>query len=160
MTLYHGSDVPVERPAIIRQNRFLDFGFGFYTTTNRDQAVAFAHKTAQRRKSPTAVVSVYHVDENVAFRECRVLRFDSADERWLEFVAQNRAGSYSGPEYDLIFGAVANDDVYRTLTLYTTGVLSHQQTIEALKVRRLYNQLVFASEHSLSYLRFVQKELV
>jgi len=24
------------QPKLIRQNRYLDFGFGFYTTTNRD----------------------------------------------------------------------------------------------------------------------------
>ena len=42
MILYHGSNVIVEQPKLIRQNRYLDFGFGFYTTTNRDQAVNFA----------------------------------------------------------------------------------------------------------------------
>ena len=36
MILYHGSNVIVEQPKLIRQNRYLDFGFGFYTTTNRD----------------------------------------------------------------------------------------------------------------------------
>ena len=35
MILYHGSNVIVEQPKLIRQNRYLDFGFGFYTTTNR-----------------------------------------------------------------------------------------------------------------------------
>ena len=35
MTVYHGSNVIVEKPKLIPQNRYLDFGFGFYTTTNR-----------------------------------------------------------------------------------------------------------------------------
>lgn len=35
MILYHGSNVVVSQPKLIPQNRFLDFGFGFYTTTNR-----------------------------------------------------------------------------------------------------------------------------
>ena len=34
MILYHGSNVIVDKPKLIQQNRFLDFGFGFYTTTN------------------------------------------------------------------------------------------------------------------------------
>ena len=34
MILYHGSNVIVEHPKLVKQNRFLDFGFGFYTTTN------------------------------------------------------------------------------------------------------------------------------
>lgn len=32
MLLYHGSNVVVSEPKLIQQNRFLDFGFGFYTT--------------------------------------------------------------------------------------------------------------------------------
>ncbi|UZD42433.1 DUF3990 domain-containing protein [Selenomonas sputigena] len=39
MVLYHGSNATVEHPRLIKQNRYLDFGFGFYTTTNRAQAV-------------------------------------------------------------------------------------------------------------------------
>ena len=55
----------------------------------------------------------------------------------------------------MIFGPVANDDVYTTFTLYTTGVLSKEQTLEALKIKKLYNQLVFTSEEALSYLKFI-----
>ena len=160
MTVYHGSDVVVEHPVIVNRNRFLDFGFGFYTTTNREQAVAFAHKVSQRRKTRTAIVNVYNVDEQLAFSECSTLRFDGADDKWLDFVVQNRNGIYIGQHYDLIFGAVANDDVYRTLTLYTAGVLSKQQTLEALKVCKLYNQLVFTTDRALCYLQFIRKELV
>lgn len=44
MTLFHGSNTAVERPRLIEQNRFLDFGFGFYTTTNRAQAETLLKK--------------------------------------------------------------------------------------------------------------------
>ena len=133
MILYHGSNVIVEQPKLIRQNRYLDFGFGFYTTTNRDQAVNF---------------------------ECSILRFDEPGEAWLDFVAENRQGTYQGKQHDLIYGAVANDDVYRTITLYMTGVLDKEQTLAALKIRKLFNQLVFATEKSLQYLHFEGRELV
>ncbi|NLS85528.1 MAG: DUF3990 domain-containing protein [Ruminococcaceae bacterium] len=33
MIVYHGSTVIVSKPLIIQQDRYLDFGFGFYTTT-------------------------------------------------------------------------------------------------------------------------------
>ena len=56
MILYHGSNVIVEQPKLIRQNRYLDFGFGFYTTTNRDQAVNFAQKVTDRRKTGAATL--------------------------------------------------------------------------------------------------------
>ncbi len=160
MILYHGSNVIVNQPKLIRQNRYLDFGFGFYTTTNREQAVNFAQKVTDRRKMGEATLNIYSVNEAVAFQECKVLQFDSPDEAWLDFVAANRQGTYQGEKYDLIYGAVANDDVYRTIALYMTGVLDKEQTLSSLKIRKLFNQLVFATEKSLQYLKFEGRELV
>jgi hypothetical protein len=160
MILYHGSNVTVDHPKLIRQNRYLDFGFGFYTTTNRDQAVNFAQKVTDRRKTGAATLNIYSVDETEAFKACSLLSFDSPDEAWLDFVAANRQGSYQGKDYDLIYGAVANDDVYRTITLYMTGLLNKEQALTALKIRKLFNQLVFATEKSLKYLCFEGRELV
>ena len=154
MILYHGSNVIVDQPKLIRQNRYLDFGFGFYTTTNREQAVNFAQKVTDRRKMGEATLNIYSVNEAVAFQECKVLQFDSPDEAWLDFVAANRQGTYQGEKYDLIYGAVANDDVDRTIALYMTGVLDKEQTLSSLKIRKLFNQLVFATEKSLQYLKF------
>ena len=160
MILYHGSNVIVDQPKLIRQNRYLDFGFGFYTTTNREQAVNFAQKVTDRRKMGEATLNIYSVNEAVAFQECKVLQFDSPDEAWLDFVAANRQGTYQGEKYDLIYGAVANDDVYRTIALYMTGVLDKEQTLSSLKIRKLFNLLVFATEKSLQYLKFEGRELV
>lgn len=156
MLLYHGSNVIVSDPKLVPQKRFLDFGFGFYTTTNQNQAVSFAEKVYRRRKEGAQVVNVYEINEEIAFSECSVLRFDTPDEAWLDFVSQNRAGRYTGKKIDLIFGPVANDDVYMTFNLYTTGVLTKEQTLEALKIKKVYNQLVFTSEKSLHYLNFIR----
>ena len=160
MVLYHGSNMAVEKPGIIAQNRFLDFGFGFYTTTNFDQAKNFAQKVTERRKTGRPIVNIYSIDKEKAFSECSLCSFDGTDEKWLDFVSANRNGIYDGPKYDLIYGAVANDDVYRTLTLYMTGVLTKKQTLEALKVKKLFDQLVFATEHSLEYIHFEEIKLL
>lgn len=160
MILYHGSNVTVDHPKLIRQNRYLDFGYGFYTTTNREQAVNFAQKVTERRKNGAAMLNIYSVDEAVAFKECSLLHFDSPNEAWLDFVAQNRQGTYNGKQHDMIYGAVANDDVYRTITLYMTGILDKKQTLDALKIKKLFDQLVFATEISLRYLHFEGSELV
>ncbi len=154
MIIYHGSNVTVAKPELIKQNRFLDFGFGFYTTTNRAQAIGFAEKVTRRKKDGVKTVNVYEIDEKTAFSSCSLLRFDAPDEAWLNFVSENRSGNYTGAAYDFVFGPVANDDVYTTFTLYTAGVLTKEQTLEALKVKKLYNQLVFTSEKALSFLTF------
>lgn len=154
MILYHGSNLTVSKPKLVIQNRFLDFGYGFYTTTNIKQAVGFAEKVTKRRKEGIPTVSIYEIDESKAFKECSVLRFDAPNEEWLNFVSENRAGNYSGKLYDFIYGPVANDDVYTTFTLYTAKILTKEQTIEALKIKKLYNQLVLTSTKSLDYLKF------
>ncbi len=155
MIVYHGSNVVVSKPMLIEQNRFLDFGFGFYATANKNQAIGFAEKVTRRRREGKKCVSVYETDESKAFAECSVLRFDKPDEAWLDFVSDNRSGNYTGEKYDFIFGPVADDDVYTTFALFSAGVLTKEQTLEALKIKKLYNQLVLSSKKALSYLKFI-----
>ena len=83
MILYHGSNVVVSEPKLISQNRFLNFGFGFYTTTNKAQAISFADKVFRRRGEGDKIISIYELDEQTAFAECSLLRFDAPDEAWL-----------------------------------------------------------------------------
>ena len=125
------------------------------------EAVNFAQKVTRRRKKGKATLNIYSIDETVAFKEGSLLKFESPDEAWLDFVAANRQGTYQGKQRDFIYdGAVANDDVYRTITLYMTGVLDKKQTLEALKIRKLFDRMVFATEEPLKYLHFERSELV
>lgn len=157
MIIYHGSNVTVEEPKIITPNRYLDFGAGFYTTTNYDQALNFAGKVTMRKKCGRSTVNIYELDESI-FEKVNVLNFESADEAWLDFVSNNRSGIDRTAGYDLISGPVANDDVYQTFILYSTGVYTKEQTIEALKIKRLYNQYVFTADRALSFLTFKEVE--
>ena len=158
MTLYHASNVEVMMPMLVEPNRMLDFGPGFYTTTNREQAVRFA-KSVVARRGGTPMVNTYEFDET-AFSECLVRRFDSPSEDWLDFVAANRSGQYFGVRYDLIMGPVANDDVYTTIGLYMRGFISKEATISGLMVKRLYDQLVFATPRAFRYLKHVNTEVL
>ena len=155
MELYHGSDVIVENPILLPQQRTLDFGAGFYTTANMEQARIFAEKVGDRRKSESCYISIYEIAEvSVLKKELDVLEFTRPNERWLDFVFENRAGIYTGKSYDIIYGAVANDTIYRVLTAYEEGIISKRDCIRQLKVRKLYNQMTFASVKALSYLEY------
>lgn len=155
MLIYHGSNVVVKKPRLIEPNRYLDFGVGFYTTTNRAQAAAFADKVSRRRGEGKGYVSVYELDDK-CLEGLHVLTFDKPDARWLDFVSSNRAGIKAREAFDVMIGPVANDDVYRTFVLYTSGVLTREQTLEALKIKALYDQYVFATTAGLDCLRFVE----
>ena len=154
MILYHGSNVLVKEPKLIKQNRYLDFGYGFYTTTNKEQAIAFAKRVYNREEIGSKIVSIYDFEEEKAFKECKVLVFDSPNAEWLDYVSANRSGKYIGETHDIIYGPVADDDVYTTLNLYLANVLTREQTIETLKIKKLFNQIVFASAKALSYLKY------
>jgi hypothetical protein len=154
MILYHGSSVIVERPKIVHSLRTLDFGPGFYTTTNKAQAVDFAGKVMIRAKGGAQFVSVYEFDPERAKKELDILQFDKPDGNWLDFVFQNRRGIYEGKRYDAVTGPVANDDVYTTLQLFERGILTREQTMDALKIKNLYMQIVFSAEKSVALLVF------
>lgn len=157
MILYHGSNLVVDKPRILTPNRYLDFGPGFYTTSNYSQARSFADKVAARKGEGKSTISKYEFDEN-AFEELNVLAFEAADEMWLDFVSDNRSGTSKGEEYDLIYGPVADDDIFRTFILYSSGVLSKGQTLEALKIKKLFNQYVFTNDAALQRLTFIGAE--
>jgi len=154
MILYHGSNTIVDKPQLILQNRALDFGSGFYTTENKVQAISFAEKVYRRRKEGKPIVSVYEFDEKSAFSVCSLLRFEEPNEAWLDFVFANRNCTYHGQSYELIYGPVANDDIFLTFHLYASGELSKEETINRLKIKKLYNQLTLSSERAISYLNF------
>lgn len=160
MILYHGSNVEVLEPRILTPSHSLDFGPGFYTTLFRGQAEDFAHKVVLRKGVGQPTVNIYEIDENVAFSVCDVLKFDQPNDVWLDFVCSNRDGINAAAGRDLIFGPVANDDVYRTFALYRNGDLTREETLRRLKVKKLYNQLVFASTRSLCFIRFKGSEIV
>lgn len=156
MILYHGSNVIVDKPKLIRQSRTLDFGSGFYTTTNRDQAVNFAGKVTKRRESGSPHISVYEIVEMEELKEkFKLLIFPDANEEWLDFVCANRNGKYQGQQFDMVFGPVANDTIYRTFVAYEEGILTKEETITRLKVKKLYNQMTFTTEAALAQLHYI-----
>ncbi|MDR0856123.1 MAG: DUF3990 domain-containing protein [Clostridiales bacterium] len=153
MELYHGSNIAVREPKLVVQNRFLDFGFGFYTTANREQAKIFADKVTVRRGG-SPVISVFSFDTERAGRTLKWKKFSKPDGAWLDFIVAHRRGVYAGEAFDVISGAVANDDVYATVAIYMNGLLSREDTIKRLKIKELYNQTVFSSAEALRCLRF------
>ena len=147
MIVYHGSNMVVDHPSLVRQNRTLDFGYGFYTTFNKDQAVNFAEKVTARRETGIPCVSMYETAELEELKnKYKLLFFSEPNEEWLDFVFANRNGSYEGISYDII---------YRTFIAYEEGILTKDETIARLKVKKLYNQMTFTTASSLKELKYI-----
>ena len=52
---------------------------------------------------------------------------------WLQFVVRNRRGETLGNTFDMHIGPVADDNVYRSIRLFETGVLDADETVNRLK---------------------------
>ena len=159
MIIYHGSDVPIEYPEILDSERYLDFGIGFYTTSNRGQAERWAQKVCSRNNSNKQIISVYNLDFFELKGKLKLIEFVDADEAWLDFIVSNRSGKKIPKKYDLVSGPVADDNVYLTIKLFESGVLDKDETIKRLKIEKLYNQILFHTVESLEYCSFEKNEL-
>lgn len=150
--LYHGSNVAVKEPKIITSNRTLDFGPGFYVTSDEPQAIRWAQLQTQRRRTGEPTVTVYELDED-AVAALSVMRFDHAVKEWLNYVAMNRKGIYSGSKYDMVIGPVANDNTMPVISDYMSGVIGEETALILLKPQKLADQFAFLTWKGLSALR-------
>ena len=159
MELYHGTTLAIEHPRIVNRFVTLDFGTGFYTTSNEMQAREFASKTfARRGRVGIPTVNVYAFDEHVLDAGgLTVLRFAAADLEWLRFVVHNRRfGRSPSLDVDVVVGPLANDNVFRTIDMYEAGDLTEDEAIARFKVNDLFDQYLFCNERSLEALRFIR----
>lgn len=110
MKVFHSSNMVVEHPDIQHSRKYLDFGRGFYMTTLYEQAERYAQRF--KRRGQQAWLNTYELEFEAG--SWNVLRFETYDKQWLDFVAQCRDGKDVG-DYDLVVGGIANDKVILTL---------------------------------------------
>lgn len=155
LKLYHGSNVEVRKPSLLKSRKNTDFGRGFYTTTHKEQAEHWTSIKMDRAKKGRRVVSVFEVDETILSNlELKIREFHGPDEAWLNFVVNSRKGIEH--DYDLVFGPVANDKVFTVVNLYESGVINATTAIAELKAYKSYDQLSFHTERVIKELRFVE----
>ena len=155
MVLYHGSNVEVKTPKLLKIQRELDFGKGFYTTSDFDQAEKWAKRTALRLRQDNAYVSIYELaDEKL--HDLNILHFEAPDVDWLRFVVKNRTGQTVPDEWDIISGPVANDQTAPVIDLFLDGMYDEEETIKRLLPQKLKDQYTFKTEKAIALLRCME----
>lgn len=144
MRIYHASNIVVSNPDTIHSRDYLDFGRGFYVTTIREQAVRYAQRFLRRGQN--AWMNVYELDEE--WSTWKVLRFETYDRKWLDYVAKCRAGE-EVEYYDMVIGGIANDRVILTLDRYFSGELNQEEALGLLKFEKPNIQYCIRSEEML-----------
>jgi hypothetical protein len=157
--LYHGSNVEVSHPKILDKLRALDFGAGFYLTSSKNQAEKWAKTVTKRRKTGNPILNIYEFDKKL-FENLKILKFDTADGEWLDFVVANRKDLAQGESYDLVIGPVANDSTLPVIDDYMDGRYTKQQAVERLMPQNLTDQYAFLTTDALNTLSFIRSEML
>ena len=149
MTVYHGSYTTIEQPKLIKGKNTKDFGAGFYCTIIREQAERWA------RRYDTPMVNTYTVRLNT---ELKILEFKEMSEQWLDFIIASRHGETH--DYDIVIGAMANDQIYNFIADYIDGIITREQFWSMAKFKYPTHQINFCSLAALQCLEFVSCEEV
>lgn len=153
MVLFHGSNIVVREPKILKSQRFLDFGAGFYMTSDFEQARKWAVRTAARREEGVATISVFEINDDYVDR-VKVRTFARPDRDWLRYITVHRTGNPPADDYDMVVGPVANDQAIRTVNNYLKGYFPEEVAIKLLLPQKLKDQYLFRTEKALNLLAF------
>lgn len=146
MQIFHGSNIIVQKPKIITNGHYKDFGFGFYCTNMERQAQRWA---LSRRKHH--IVNLYEYEEN---GELSILRFPQMTDEWLDFIASCRRGIEHN--YDIVEGPMANDTIWDYVEDFARGAISREAFWALAKFRYPTHQIVFCTEEALQTIHFVR----
>ena len=142
MIVYHGSTLELAAPDVAHSKKYMDFGCGFYVTSFQQQAERWALRKGMRGNT-ASIVNVYDLDLDAAGLSIR--RFEGEDGAWLDFVCNCRRGNDT-TAYDIIIGAVADDDVFKAVNMYEKGLWTREQTIQELRYYKMNDQIVFKND--------------
>ncbi|MBO6132313.1 MAG: DUF3990 domain-containing protein [Treponema sp.] len=159
MTVYHGSTEIIKNPDVLHSYRPLDFGKGFYVTSNKEQAKVWAKRKGVILESKKSIVNIFEMNENFSFLQCKNFGEDLSE--WIDFVCHCRDGGRDYEKYDLIFGKVANDKVFRVVDMYHNGLWDKERAIKEIKAYPDYGQIAFITQKAINQvLKFISYEEV
>ena len=155
MILYHGSDVEVKEPRIIKTEKGRDFGCAFYLTPIKEQAERMAKRKQRMNKSSSAIVSIFSWDEQEK-ENLNYKLFNNPDLEWLEMIIKCRTNPSFEHGFDIVEGKIADDAVGETVLFVIEGIIKKEDAIERLKFQKINSQIAFCSERSLKHLKFIE----
>lgn len=143
MTVYHGGYTPVKHPEIRAGRNTKDFGTGFYCTVIKEQAQRWAKRYDDK------IVSIYEVRLNT---HLNIKEFKDMTDEWLDFIIDCRSGKPH--QYDIVIGAMANDQIYNYVSDYIDGAITREQFWVLAKFKYPTHQINFCTREALKCLEY------
>jgi len=152
MILFHTGFAEIPEPDIKIGRKNADFGQGFYLCGDEE----FSKRWARHRRDYNTYLNKYELDTD----SLNIKRF-TRNEEWFDYIYSNR--SFAKDLYadaDVIIGPIANDTIYDTLGITTSGLLKKEHALKLLTIGPVYEQTVIKTEKAVSKLKFVFSEVL
>lgn len=150
MEIYHGSGELVEFPEVRIGRYAKDFSWGFYCTSDFEQAKKWARRN---RITPTVNSYKYVKDEGL-----KILKFEEMTDEWLDFVAMCRGGFVHN--YDIVEGPMVDDTVWDYVQDYFSGDITKEAFWQLARYKHPTHQISFHTLKALSCLKYERSELL
>ncbi len=154
MILYHGSNVLVKEPKIIKTEKGRDFGFAFYLTPIKEQAERMAKRKQKQKPGSKPIVSVFEWNEDT--QSLNYKDYPKPDGEWLDIILKCRGNIKYIHGYDIVEGKIADDSVGETVEYVLAGIMRREDAIERLKFQKINSQIAFCTERALETLRYIE----
>ena len=170
MIVYHGSDHIIENPLYNGSKRTNDYGYGFYTTENKELAMEWACSDNR-----DGFANIYELNTD----GLHILNLNDSQYcilNWLAVLTKYRSYWQSGSvaeeaknylqkyffvdssEYDIVIGYRADDSYFSFAQDFISGAISLRKLSEAMRLGKLGEQVVLKSKKSFSQIRFIDAE--
>ena len=152
MKLFHTGYQVIDRPDIRIGRKNADFGQGFYLSDNEE----FSRRWARQRRGYTTYMNSYELEtEGLKFKHF------AKDEEWFSYIFSNRMNAPDKlAEYDVIIGPIANDTIYDTYGILTSGFMKTEDALAVLKLGNTYEQIVIKTQKAADTLTFIRADVL
>lgn len=106
----------------------------------------------RRRRSGEATLNIYQLEEDYA-EHLEVLKFETANGEWLDFVVNNRKVLLRDNTSNLVIGPVANDSTLPVIDDYMDGKYDKEEAVKRLLPQNLTDQYAFLTDKALNLLQ-------
>lgn len=150
--LYHASNQIISKVDIHHGRKNADFAQGFYLSDDKE----FVSRWSKLRKDEDSYINIYELDlEDLKTIELK------RDKQWFDYIFSNRHNHQDYlSEYDLIIGPIANDTIYNTFGVITSGILDDQVAFKLLDIGPIYKQFVIKTDKANSHLKYIDSYII
>lgn len=147
LILYHTGFEIIKDPKLDIGRKNADFGQGFYLS--RD--IEFSKRWAKERKGTSTHINKYEL----LLDDLKIKEFNN-DKEWFNYIFKNR-NNYEDiyKDYDVIIGPIANDTLFDTFGIITSGYLNEDDALRLLNIGNIYKQITIKTSRALENLKWI-----